>query len=165
MHAGQISPRFVLCSCLYLSEHMSGWKHEAGSVPISSSCLIGVKAAHVVSPGLSYFLSRRRSRQTSEDNRPTRSNRLKKNPGERRGNPFCCGPECDLMDTIHLQCSPPHALARDICNRCQGPINHPVSKRPCNAFYISTYVESKRVCHRCKPLSGRKKVFWKLFPA
>lgn len=53
----------------------------------------------------------------------------------------------------------------DICNWCQGPINHPVSKRPCNAFYISTYVESKRVCHRGKPLSRRKKLFWKPFPS
>lgn len=45
-------------------------------------------------------------------------------------------------------------LRKDICNWCQGPINHPVSKRPCNGFYISTYVESERVCHRCEPLSG-----------
>lgn len=73
MHAGQISLRFVLCSCLYLSEHMSKWKHEAGSFLISSSWLISVKAQHVDSPGLSYFLSR-----GFDDNHPTRSNRLKK---------------------------------------------------------------------------------------
>lgn len=78
MHAGQISLRLVLCSCLYLSEHTSNWKHGAGSFLISSSCLISVKAEHVDSPGLSYFLSWRRSRQTFDDNQPTRSNRLKK---------------------------------------------------------------------------------------
>lgn len=78
---------------------------------------------------------------------------------------FVPAAECNLMDTIHLQCRPHGALAADICNWCQGPINHPVSKRPCNAFYISTYVESKRVCHRGKPLSRRKKLFWKLFPS
>lgn len=72
---------------------------------------------------------------------------------EWKHNPFCGGHECDLIDTIHLQCSPPCALGKDICNWCQGPINHLVSKRPCNAFYISTYVESERVYHRCEPLS------------
>lgn len=68
--------------------------------------------------------------------------------------PFCWVLECDLIDTVHLQ-RPPHALWKDICNRCQGPINHPVSKRPCNGFYISTYVESEHVCHRCEPLSEK----------
>lgn len=68
------------------------------------------------------------------------------------------------MDTIHLRHRPLHALTRDICNWCQGPINHLVSKRPCNAFYISTYVESERVCHQCKPLL-EEKGFLDAFPS
>ena len=86
---------------------------------------------------------------------------VQKNSRDRQ--PKGCGPECELIDTIHLQSRPCCALLRDICNWCQGPINHPVSKRPYNAFYISTYVESKRVCHQCKPLS-EKEVFWRPFP-
>lgn len=78
MHAGQISLRFVLGSCPYLSEHMSNWQHGAGSFLISSFCLISVKAEHVDSPCLSYFLSSRRSRKTFDNNHATRSNRLKK---------------------------------------------------------------------------------------
>lgn len=111
------------------------------------------------------FSLRKRSSLTFDDNDPTRSTKaIGQKTCEWKGNPFCRGPECDLIDTIHLQRRPPRALTRDICNWCQGPINHPVSKRPCNAFYISTYVESKRVCHQCKPLS-EKKGFLEAFPS
>lgn len=48
------------------------------------------------------------------------------------------------------------SVAEDICNCCQGPINHPVSKRPCNAFWISTYVESEAVCQQAEPLRGKR---------
>lgn len=90
----------------------------------------------------------------------------KKKTSEWRGNPFCSGRwmRFDGHYPLAAQASRCPRPA-DICNWCQGPINHPVSKRPCNAFYISTYVESKRVCHRGKPLSRRKKLFWKPFPA
>lgn len=47
------------------------------------------------------------------------------------------------------------SVAEDIHNCCQGPINHPVSKRPCNGFCISTYVESERVCRQWEPLAAR----------
>lgn len=80
-----------------------------------------------------------------------------------KGISVCCIFECYMIDTTHLLCRPLYAPTGDFFNWCQGPINHPVSKRPCNAFYISTYVESKRVCHQCKPL-WRKKVFWRPFP-
>lgn len=110
------------------------------------------------------FGLRKRSSLTFDDNEPTRSGKpTGQTTCEWKRNPFCPDPEWDLIDTIHLQCRPPRALAKDICNWCQGPINHPVSKRPCSAFYISTYVESERVCHRCEPLS-EKKVFWRPFP-
>lgn len=47
------------------------------------------------------------------------------------------------------------SVAEDIHNWCQGPINQPVSKRPCNAFWFSAYVESGPVCQRAEPLRGR----------
>lgn len=105
-----------------------------------------------------------RSSSSSDDNDPVRAAKVTEwETLKQEGNTSLFGFECDMIDTIHLLCRPLYAPTRDIFNWCQGPINHPVSKRPCNAFYISTYVESKRVCHQCKPL-WRKKVFWRLFP-
>ncbi len=46
------------------------------------------------------------------------------------------------------------SVAEDMHNWCQGPINQPVSKRPCNAFWISAYVESEPVFQRAEPLRG-----------
>lgn len=73
----------------------------------------------------------------------------------------------------HLLCCRPHypltqtslSVAADIHNWCQGPINQPVSKRPCNAFWISAYVESEPVCQRAEPLRGAGAEFSGTVPA
>lgn len=39
---------------------------------------------------------------------------------------------------------------------CQGPINHPVSKRSWSSFCNSTYVESECVSHWCETLKKKK---------
>ncbi len=57
------------------------------------------------------------------------------------------------------------SVAEDMHNWCQGPINQPVSKRPCNAFWISAYVESEPVFQQAEPLRGAGAEFSGTVPA
>lgn len=182
MHTGQISSSFVcffLPACFCLSSCLIGaWNlcttrivREVGiKCPPPSRWSESTEhpwgCTSFTQPAFLLFSSNpsTRSSLTFGDDGPTRSTRaISQGTPEWKRNPFCCGPACDLIDAIRLRGRPPRALAKDIFNWCQGPINHPVSKRPCNAFYISTYVESERVCHRREPLS-KKEVFWRPLP-
>lgn len=155
----------LLCPCVYLSEPVRETEMLRSFLKNSSFIIRRLAHAFPTFFCLGKEAVRHLTTITQREVIGFKKKRKKKKLLSEEAIHFVPAAECDLMDTIHLQRRPPGALVADICNWCQGPINHPVSKRPCNAFYISTYVESKRVCHRGKPLSRRKKLFWKPFPA
>lgn len=160
-HFGRVLDAYwtELCFCFFTGAEISAKQHTFSFLQTDRE-----QAGEHTNLACSRPFHAPRSSSSSDDNNPARTAKITEwETLSRKAILVCCVFECDMIDTIHLLCRPLYAPTRDIFNWCQGPINHPVSKRPCNAFYISAYVESKRVCHQCKSL-WRKKAFWRPFP-